>query len=242
MNMKIDIIQNLQTSSFRRCLRVALLFSVMQLFFANSMRAEDRIVVPALKITPGTTQKLAVHLSNKEAYTAFQAEFVFPEGINPVKDSNGNYSVSLSSRKGSDHSLSSNIISDGSLKIACFSMTNADFSGDSGELFYIDIVSDATFKGPASIEVKNILLTRSSDHKEIEFPNTTSVVDTKTLIKGDANVDGVVNEADIVEIVNYMIGKQSGIFNYDAADANNDYEVNVADIILIAKTLLEQNK
>lgn len=240
--MKIDIIQNLQTSSFRRCLRVALFLFVIQLFAVSHLRAEDRIVVPTLKIIPGTTQKLAIHLSNKEEYTAFQAEFYFPKGITAVKNADEKYSVSLSSRKGSDHSISSNIVGDGGLKVAAFSMSNTSFKDSSGELFYVDIISDPTFKGPAVIEVKGVLFTRTSDRKEIELASTTGIVDTSALIKGDANVDGVVNEADIVEIVNYMIGKQSGIFNYDAADANNDYEVNVADIILIAKTLLEQNK
>ena len=48
--------------------------------------------------------------------------------------------------------------------------------------------------------------------------------------KGDANGDGKVNVADIVEIVNYINGIPSVNFLFAPADANNDGEVNSTDI------------
>jgi hypothetical protein len=55
---------------------------------------------------------------------------------------------------------------------------------------------------------------------------------------GDANGDGKVDANDIVEIVNYMMGKPSANFYLKAADANKDGKVDVADIIQIANTIL----
>lgn len=59
-----------------------------------------------------------------------------------------------------------------------------------------------------------------------------------TIIKGDANGDGTVNAADIVEVVNYIMGNPSGKFNQEAADANGDGTVNAADIVTIVNIIM----
>ena len=120
-------------------------------------------------------------------------------------------------------------------------LSNKSLTGNTGELFSIDIQSESTFKGPATIEVKGILFTKAGNRKEIEFPNATGIVDTKAQTKGDVNIDGSIDAKDIVDIVKYMMGKQTGIFDPDAADVNNDYEVNSADVVLIAQMLLKKN-
>ena len=57
-------------------------------------------------------------------------------------------------------------------------------------------------------------------------------------IPGDANNDGVVNAADIVEVVSYIMGTPSGVFNETAADANGDGTVNAADIVAIVNIIM----
>ena len=228
-------IQNLQTSSYGRCLRVTLLLLVMQLFAVSSTWGADgdKIIIPTLKIVPGTTQQLAIQLKNTDSYTAFQAEFYFPEGITPVME-NGSYKVSLSSRK-ADHTISSNIVGDGGLKVVSFSMTNESIKGNSGDLFYIDIVSDPNFEGPATVEVKGILFTLTSNHQEIPFADASGVVDTHAGLKGDVNSDGEVNVGDIVTVSNVMAGKST--VDPQLADVNEDGEVNVGDIVTISNIM-----
>ena len=55
---------------------------------------------------------------------------------------------------------------------------------------------------------------------------------------GDSNGDGTVNAADIVEVVNFIMGNQSGGFNEAAADANGDGLVNAADIVAIVNMIM----
>jgi len=55
---------------------------------------------------------------------------------------------------------------------------------------------------------------------------------------GDVNGDGEINVADIVEVVNYILGRPSDIFMWDAADLNGDGEVNVTDIVAIVNIIL----
>lgn len=56
---------------------------------------------------------------------------------------------------------------------------------------------------------------------------------------GDANGDGVVNVADIVEVVNYITGRQSERFNPMAADVNGDGHVDEKDLPGIVDPILE---
>ena len=58
------------------------------------------------------------------------------------------------------------------------------------------------------------------------------------IIPGDANGDGVVNAADIVEVVNYIMNHPSEKYNDKAADANGDGVVNAADIVAIVNIIM----
>lgn len=55
---------------------------------------------------------------------------------------------------------------------------------------------------------------------------------------GDANGDGNVNAADIVEVVNFIMGNPSGGFNGTNADANGDGTVNAADIVFMVNIIM----
>ena len=59
----------------------------------------------------------------------------------------------------------------------------------------------------------------------------------KFLLMGDANGNGIVDEVDIEEVVNYIMGHPSDIINMIAADANHDGKVNVADIVEITNII-----
>ena len=59
--------------------------------------------------------------------------------------------------------------------------------------------------------------------------------------RGDVNVDGVVNVADIVEVVKYIMNKPSNKINEMAADANEDKSVNAADIVAIVNKSTNNN-
>ena len=232
MTMRIDNNRNLQTSSYWSCLRVTLLIFAIQLFAVTHLMAADRIVIPSLKIQPGTTQRLAIQLENEVAYTAFQVEIYFPEGITPVITNDKKYSVELSNRK-ANHTVSTNLVSDGGLKVLSYSFGNQSFTGNSGDLFYIDFVSDPTFTNSAMIEVKEVLFTRSSDRQELTFDDVSLFVSTRETVKGDVNGDGAVNIADAVCIVNHVVGKSTQAYNEAAADMNGDGVVDIADAVRI---------
>lgn len=57
-------------------------------------------------------------------------------------------------------------------------------------------------------------------------------------LSGDANGDEIVNAADIVEVVNYIMGQPSGAFDISAADLNGDGVVNAADIVAMVNIIM----
>jgi hypothetical protein len=59
-------------------------------------------------------------------------------------------------------------------------------------------------------------------------------------IVGDANGDGKVNAADIVEMVNAKNGKASAIFNLQNADMDGNDEINQADIDAVVNIIMSQ--
>ena len=73
------------------------------------------------------------------------------------------------------------------------------------------------------------------------LPSTPFTLTLPDTVKGDANGDGYVNAADIVEVVNYIMGYPSEKFDEILADANNDGTVNAADIVTIVNYIMAVN-
>lgn len=60
----------------------------------------------------------------------------------------------------------------------------------------------------------------------------------ETILKGDVNGDGFVNVADVVAIVNYILGTPPEIFHFDAADMDSDGVINITDAVALVNYLL----
>lgn len=58
------------------------------------------------------------------------------------------------------------------------------------------------------------------------------------VMAGDVNGDGVVDVADAVSIVNYVVGKATTEFNDKAADVNNDGDIDVSDAVRLVNFLV----
>ena len=70
------------------------------------------------------------------------------------------------------------------------------------------------------------------------FSRTFSViVEEGNLLKGDANIDGIVDGKDILEISRYIMKLQPNHFNKAAADANSDGIINIKDIVEIVNVI-----
>lgn len=59
----------------------------------------------------------------------------------------------------------------------------------------------------------------------------------RTILIGDVNGDGEVNEADVNDIASHILGQTPIGFIKEMADVNNDKKINAADIVEIVNMM-----
>ena len=84
--------------------------------------------------------------------------------------------------------------------------------------------------GDYAIQLKNMMLTEIDASKYYETKLVQSKLTVVSNVLGDANGDGVVDVADVVAIVNYILEKPADNFNIKAADVNGDEVIDAADV------------
>ena len=139
-----------------------------------SAAALDRLYINDFTISPGETMTVEIMLDNDSAYTNLQADIYLPEGLT-IEQEDGDYIFNLTDRKGSDHTITSAVLSSGAIRILITSPTLKTFSGNSGAIATFNIIASSAFDGSKTIEMKNILAT---DEERVlhHFPNNTCTV------------------------------------------------------------------
>jgi hypothetical protein len=181
----------------------------------------------------GGTATLPVTMRNEEKFTAFQFEVALPDGVS-VSD------CSLSSRKGSDHSVSFSKLSNGNYQVAALSLSSKAFSGTDGVLANLKLcIGDGVAKGTYDVSIQNIELT-TTDGVAFNPANVSAKLVVTDLLIGDTNGDGKVTITDAVAIVNYILGHASTNFVLAAADVNGDEKVTITDAVAIVNFILKE--
>ena len=192
--------------------------------------------VPDVNVSKGKTVVVPVLMTNEADIIGFQTDIYLPEGFEFVKDGN-DYVVDPSDRMARDHTIMCNISDDGALRVLCFSPSNKVISGNEGELFYVTIKSPADTVGDFSLSFKNTILT-TSDAEELLSPNAYTNINVIPYLPGDANGNGEISVIDIVTAAQYIIFQNPDPFLFEAADLNNDEQITVTDLALIANLIL----
>lgn len=141
---------------------------------ALSANAIDMLYMNDFTITPGETKTVEIMLDNDSVYTALQADIVLPEGMT-IEQENDDFIFYLTGRKGSDHTISSAVLSSGAIRIFITSQTLKTFVGNSGALVTFNIIADDTLNGNKTITMKNVMAT-DEDRVLHYFPSTTCIV------------------------------------------------------------------
>ena len=206
---------------------------------------KDKLEVGNVTASKGNTTSIGINLINESTdLTAYQFDLVLPTGITLATNDKGKYQVTKTSRY-DDDSQTLNVSkvegSDNTYRIVCFSMSNDKITGMSGAILNAVLAIDANIvDGTYEGKITNIVFTKTDGAQEKLNDAKFNIV-VSSVIPGDANGDGEVNVSDIVEIVNYIMGKPSSKFIFAAADFNNDGEVNVTDIVKVVSVIMSTN-
>jgi hypothetical protein len=120
-------------------------------------------------------------------------------------------------------------------------MSNEVITGTSGAILNASLTIGASVNtGSYEATITNIVVTKQNG-TQMKLNDSKFNIIVTNVIKGDANGDGEVNVSDIVEIVNYIMGKPSANFVQAAADLNGDGEINVTDIVKVVSIIMDTN-
>ena len=198
----------------------------------------DTIVLKDTTTLKNKTIMYPVYLNNEDPICSFQFDVYLPDGMDIATNSKGKYDIQFAGRQEDTHSITSNKISTGAVRVIAFSIANDNFSGKSGALVNIPITIGDVAKGNYNISIRNIVLADASE-KEYYCQDANGVIHVNDVIMGDANSDGKVSLADVNSTVNYIAEKPSGSFCFAAADMNNNGIINVSDVDAIVNVLAE---
>ncbi len=62
-----------------------------------------------------------------------------------------------------------------------------------------------------------------------------------TMLKGDANGDGLINMSDVTVVINYILGRNIDDFSFDNAELTGDGFINMSDVTAIINIILGRN-
>ncbi len=185
----------------------------------------------------GDTLVIPVKMINEASIISFQTDIFLPEGLELLQE-DGEYIIDPSERMTRTHSIMSNAVSNGAVRVICYSSNYKPFTGNSGDdLFYITVKVADDAEGDYSIQLKNTLFTTST-FEELTAPDIAANIHVKAYIPGDANNSGTVTVTDVVVTSQYVLEMNPQPFNFDAADVNDDGTITVTDVSRIAWMVL----
>ncbi len=185
----------------------------------------------------GETIVIPVAMTNESTIISFQTDIYLPEGLEVVQE-DGEFVIDPSERMTRTHSIMSNAISNGAIRVLCYSSNYKPFTGNSGDdLFYITVKVADDAEGDYTIWLKNTLLT-NSDFEELMAPNVAANIHVNAYLPGDANGSGTVTVTDVVVTSQYVLELNPQPFVFGAADVNADNNITVTDMTRIAWMVL----
>lgn len=137
----------------------------------------NKAFIPDFKIAVGEAKQITLELSNETPFTAFQMDIVLPEGLT-IQD--GAFQLS---QRAADHAVSAKSFSDGRTRIACLSLTNALFSGNTGALISFTVIADKVIAEKSEMQLKNVIFTMPNA-REYTLPNSvTEITSERALVE-----------------------------------------------------------
>jgi len=193
-------------------------------------------IADGLRFSKSKTNTLPISMKNEDEIVGFQFDVVLPEGLTLALNNKGKYDVTKTDRA-AGHSLSSNVLADGTIRIVGTSMDNDIIEGFEGVLVNMGIgVAEWVADGDYAIQLKNVKMTN-------EDKQTLTCADKSFVVKvggkmGDVNHDDAIDVTDAVLIIDEILVKHPDNFDATLADVNRDGSIDVTDVVMVIDAIL----
>ena len=206
-----------------------------------AMKAQD------VKGRTSSVVNIPIEMDNAEAVNAFQFDLYLPEGVSVVstmEDDEVLYDIAFNKdRSKSSHVLAVEPQTNGALRVAAYSTSNASFVGNSGVLVNVAVAIDDIDEGDYVIAMRNIrMVTKDEEGNAVEKlgADNTATLTVENTLPGDVNSDGNVTMLDVVMTVNAVMEKEQENFNANAADLNGDGQITMVDVVGVLQLVLTE--
>ncbi len=105
-------------------------------------------------------QPFPIIMKNESEISGFQCDLYLPEGVEYVKNGNGDYQIDLGRTTADKHSVAAHLMDNGGLRIVCSSTKGTAFTGNSGRVLSVWIKCNQPI-GDYIARLNNIVLTNS---------------------------------------------------------------------------------
>ena len=201
--------------------------------------AYNAFVLNDTTLRAGQSMLLPVALDNESEFTAFQCDIYLPEGIT-LQTNKGKYDITLDEERMNDQTISSALQEDGSIRMAVASLTSSLFSGNSGNLFYLNLLGGENISGDLTISIKNIHIS-AVDGTMYDLEDVTATITVPSYTPADVNDDGMIAINDVVLTINAVLGTYADNFVFAAADMNGDNQIMINDVVQVINSVLGLN-
>ena len=183
---------------------MVLLF-LMLLALPLASRAKDTFYIEPVNVVPGESKTITLNLDNSQVFRGFQTDIELPEGLKIASRSNGNFDLSLTDRGSSSFSVSSNLMSDGSVRILGYSTQGESIKGNQGALVRISVRASSDFSG-GYIKLKNSIFS-DVNNRDVKLDNSQLFVGTKE--QNDVSVKGGEISPEVSKAFSFELSNES---------------------------------
>ena len=141
----------------------------LMLACSNIAHAANTLKVQDVQVAPGGSVSLNIELNNTSTnLMGWQCDIVLPNGLSLALKSNGKPAATLGSRfSTTEHSISTNVLSNGSYRFIATSLDGEAIPGSSGAIFSVTIQADASLSQGSTLtgKIQNIELNTQDNQK-----------------------------------------------------------------------------
>ncbi len=183
------------------------------------------------------TNVLPISLKNEDDILGFQFDVVLPKGMTLALDDEDDYSVSGENVRAKNHSLSCNVLGDGTIRIVGTNLSNKKIASGDGILLNMGInVASWVENGDYAIQLKEVKVTNTA-RQTLTCSNKSFMVTVGGKL-GDVNHDEAVDVTDAVLIIDHILMKYPSNFDASLADVNGDSYIDVTDVVMVIDAIL----
>lgn len=190
----------------------------------------DRLYINDFTIGAGQTKVVEMMLDNATPYCAFQTDVYLPTGLEIAMDDD-EYVVDPTGRLSRSHTVSTNRLANGAIRVFVTSQSSILFTGNSGAIVTLTLVAKDTMPvGRLSLRGSVVVEENGARHAlDNEYASVNGGGDPM-----DVNGDGAVDVGD----VNTVLGDILTGGTTTAFDVNGDGAVDVGDVNAILGAIL----